>query len=176
MNDMTKAEIEQWMKDATYVDCTREYPDSCGNEEKTEIYQVGDDPQLYAVGYCNDHISEKWGERGYVRGVYLPYPVVKVIKTEVHVDYESGVGVLDENINLTFSVALEKAIENDMWMIREEWVSDEWIKPITGFTEYFADKDGRQIHPSIASYLATDWKVSKEPTERSYPKVSVKES
>jgi hypothetical protein len=72
---MNLKEINIWIKNATYVDETHDFPDSCGNEDSTEIYTVGDDPQLWALDYTNGHLCEKWGEHGWIRDVYEPYKV-----------------------------------------------------------------------------------------------------
>lgn len=85
---MTLDEIKQWVKEAKWVDTTREWPDSCGNEEEKRIYTYGDDSQLWAIDSCNGHITEKYGEKGYIRDEYEPRKVKAISRIVTLTEYE----------------------------------------------------------------------------------------
>lgn len=71
---MTLKELKNWLKSAVFISSTYEHVG--GNKYKTSIYEK--DGQLYAINSCNDHPSEKWGEKGYIRGEYeSPRPVTR---------------------------------------------------------------------------------------------------
>jgi hypothetical protein len=86
---MTEHEMKEWCKAAKEVDCVYEMPDSCGNEERTEIYRVGDDPQLWAVDFCNDHIVPTWGDKGWDYTNYQPRKVKAYVEVVEITKYES---------------------------------------------------------------------------------------
>ena len=72
---MNLQELNEWIKSAKYVDTDNEETDSCTNHYCSRIYEK--DGQFWQVDYCNEYPSEKWGEKGYIRGVYEPQPVRK---------------------------------------------------------------------------------------------------
>ena len=63
---MTKQELIDWTKTAEVVDY-RSHEDD-GNIYMFKIYKKDD--ELFLVNYCNAGPTEKWGERGYIRGEY----------------------------------------------------------------------------------------------------------
>ena len=76
---MTKQELQDWLKTATFV-CTsfQEY-DQSGNDDREEIWQK--DGKYYQLSKCNDGYNEVWGDKGYLRGVYHPMEVKKEERT-----------------------------------------------------------------------------------------------
>ena len=83
---MTKEQINEWIKNAKLVDivCDRDY-------EATQIYQVGDDPQLWAIYFCNDCMCFKMNNKGYiVLGEYEPVKVTKYIRVVEINEYVEG--------------------------------------------------------------------------------------
>lgn len=81
---MTKQEILDWVKQHKRIDGSFEY-DENGNKWGQTIHQVGED--FFAVEWCNDHPSEKWGDKGMIRGFYDPTKVKKHVKLVEHVTY-----------------------------------------------------------------------------------------
>ena len=59
---MTKNEIEQWIKKATFVTSSYFEYDGRGNREETRIYDK--DGQLYLINFFNKKPSPEWGEKG----------------------------------------------------------------------------------------------------------------
>jgi hypothetical protein len=82
---MTLEELKVWMKVSSPIDWNTEY-DSCTNELEQRIWKRDD--KLWAIDFCNDHPSEVWGEKGFIRDVYEPYEVTKETRmveiTEYH--------------------------------------------------------------------------------------------
>lgn len=76
---MNVEELADWLKASEFVDCDAS-TDGCGNALTTRIYLK--DGQYYRLEYCNGYPSEKFGEKGYIRGVYEP---IEVFKKEVEV-------------------------------------------------------------------------------------------
>jgi hypothetical protein len=70
---MNLQELNEWMKSHKCVDTTDFDIDGCDNRYYSKIYEVNG--QFFKVDFCNKYPSEKWGEKGYVRGVYEPKPV-----------------------------------------------------------------------------------------------------
>ena len=73
---MNLTELNAWMKSAKFVESANHDTDSCGNYTYSRIYEK--DGGFWRIEFMNNHPSEKWGKRGYVRGVYEPKPVHKV--------------------------------------------------------------------------------------------------
>jgi hypothetical protein len=71
---MTRKELEQWLAEAKFVDGESEF-DQNGNCEESRIYEHNG--QLYRLHFCNGTPSEKWGDKGFVRGVFEPRMVVR---------------------------------------------------------------------------------------------------
>ena len=76
---MDTQELGKWFEDAAIVH-SKEDIDGCTNIYLTRIYLK--DGKYYRLEYCNGHPCEKWGEKGYIRGVYEP---IEVFKKEVEV-------------------------------------------------------------------------------------------
>ena len=72
---MTLQELNDWMKSNRCIDHTEFDIDGCDNRYYSKIYDV--DGKFYKVDFCNEHPSAKWGEHGYIRGVYEPQLVRK---------------------------------------------------------------------------------------------------
>jgi hypothetical protein len=85
---MTEQEMKEWIKNAEWVDTQYEPTDSCGNEERTDIYRVGDDPQLWAVDSCNDHITPTYGDKGWDYTNYQPRKVIRTSRMVEIIEYE----------------------------------------------------------------------------------------
>lgn len=75
---MTKDELDEWIKQSTFIDSTEEYVDEQGNLEGFRIYKKNG--LYYRLEFCNDHPCEKWGDKEYMRGAYEPEIVTPVIK------------------------------------------------------------------------------------------------
>jgi len=67
---MTKQELQDWLKTATFVCTDIHHYDERGNEESAEIWTK--DGKFYKLYKCNREYCEKWGDHGYLRGVYEP--------------------------------------------------------------------------------------------------------
>jgi hypothetical protein len=77
---MIKDELDVWINEAKFIDSTEEYVDENGNLEGYRIYKKNG---IYnRVGFCNKYPSEKWGDNGYIRGVYEP-EIVKQMTREI---------------------------------------------------------------------------------------------
>jgi hypothetical protein len=76
---MNTKELADWLKDVEMVHCDEEV-DKCGNRLSERIFSKNG--KHYRLEYCNGYPSEKWGEKGYIRGVYEP---IEVFKKEVEV-------------------------------------------------------------------------------------------
>ena len=76
---MNTQELADWLKESEFVHCDTE-TDGCGNVLTTRIYLK--DGKYYRMEFCNGYPSEKWGDKGYIRGEYEP---IKVFKKEVEV-------------------------------------------------------------------------------------------
>ena len=90
MKTMNLEELKEWLKDAVIVYSNGEWEES-GNYYGEEVYQK--DGKLYRLGiykdgWGKDHFVEKWGEKGYVRGVYEPIPVKRYSEMIEKVWYE----------------------------------------------------------------------------------------
>jgi hypothetical protein len=72
---MSRDELNEWMKSHKCVDTTDFDIDGCDNRYYSKIYEV--DGEFFRVNFCNKYPSEKWGEKGYIRGVYEPEQVHK---------------------------------------------------------------------------------------------------
>lgn len=83
---MTLDELKDWMTTNKFVAFGHESVDGCGNEEVQKIYSV--DGKLFSVHFCNGHPTEKWSDKGYVRGVYEPEPVRAKHTVSVDTTYE----------------------------------------------------------------------------------------
>lgn len=77
---MNYQEMCSWLKSAKYVATWFEDHDKCDNDWCDEIYEK--DGKFYSVSFCNNHVSEKFGERGYIRGEYEPTEVIKKVETK----------------------------------------------------------------------------------------------
>jgi len=78
---MTKQEIDNWMRDAEFVDSIVSDQDR-DNEYETHIYKR--EEQLYAIYFCNGYVSERYTEgKGFVRGEYELIPVTKSTRKSV---------------------------------------------------------------------------------------------
>lgn len=67
---MTKKELEEWLKTATFVTVSHHEYDQSSNENMHEIWQK--DGKFYRLYKCNGHYSEKYGDNGFLRGFYQP--------------------------------------------------------------------------------------------------------
>lgn len=76
---MNVNELADWIRKSEFVHEDTETDDR-SNVYKSRIYRNGG--KLYRLEYCNGYPCEKWGEKGYIRGVYEP---VEVFKKEVEV-------------------------------------------------------------------------------------------
>ncbi len=92
---MNKQELEEWVKGTELCDEFQHY-DSSSNNYRSVVYKKGSD--FFVLEYCNGGVCEKFGDKGYVRGVYEPIPVTlktEVVTKEFWVD-EEGNNVLPE--------------------------------------------------------------------------------
>lgn len=71
---MTLPELKSWIASARHVE--RESDEYDSNNTASSIYEK--DGRFYRIEFMNGHPSEKYGERGYLRGVYEPEPVHRV--------------------------------------------------------------------------------------------------
>lgn len=76
---MTKQELHDWLKSATYVCTPYQRYDENGNDNRQEIWQK--DGKYYELGKCNGAYDEVWGDKGYLRGVYQPIECRKEERT-----------------------------------------------------------------------------------------------
>ena len=81
---MTKDELKQWLAESKRVDGHSDFDES-GNRAEWRIFER--DGQLYRLAFLNGHPSEKWGEKGYIRGVYEPRKVIRETETIEVVSY-----------------------------------------------------------------------------------------
>ena len=86
---MNLQELKKWMKSNVCIEHSDSDIDSCDNRFYSKIYEV--DGKFFKVECCNDGPCEKWGERGYVRGVYEPIPCHKESWLEYNYDWVSDV-------------------------------------------------------------------------------------
>lgn len=72
---MNKQEIKEWIESGDLVDIIKSEYDESGNFYSENIYKKDD---KYYLIYFYDRIpSEKWGEKGFIRGVYEPIEVTR---------------------------------------------------------------------------------------------------
>lgn len=83
---MNLTELNAWMKSHKCIDTTSVDIDGCDNRYYSKIYEV--DGKFFKVDFCNNYPSEKWGNRGYIRGEYEPKPVHKVSWMEYHYEWQ----------------------------------------------------------------------------------------
>jgi len=76
---MTKQELQDWLKSATFVCVSFQEYDYNSNNNTREIWQK--DGKYYELGKCNREYNEAWGDKGYLRGVYKPKEVKKEVRT-----------------------------------------------------------------------------------------------
>lgn len=81
---MTKAELLKWIEHSIEIECYGNY-DENGNYNGYTILEV--DSKLYRIDYCNGSPVEKYGDHGYIRGVYEPIEVKKQVKIVEKVEY-----------------------------------------------------------------------------------------
>ena len=83
---MNKEQLEKWIKEAQYATTSRKDYDASGNCWATVIYRHSG--KLHSLSFLNRHPCEKWGEKGWIRGVYEPQEVVRKTKMVEEVYYE----------------------------------------------------------------------------------------
>jgi hypothetical protein len=81
---MTKEELQKWIAESKLVDSHSEF-DANGNYEEWRVYQR--DGELFRLEFQNGHPYEKWGEEGFIRGVYEVRKVIRETKTVEVVTY-----------------------------------------------------------------------------------------
>lgn len=74
---MTKEELVQWLSQSKMVDGDTEFDES-GNCEEWRVYER--DGELFRLEFLNGRPCEKWGDKGYIRGVYEPKKVIRKTK------------------------------------------------------------------------------------------------
>lgn len=67
---MTKQELNEWLETATFICTESQSFDLSGNEDVVEIWEK--DGKFYKLFKCNSSYCEEWGEKGRIRGVYIP--------------------------------------------------------------------------------------------------------
>lgn len=84
---MTKAELMEWIESANlnYAESHSGY-DENGNFYDTRIYEK--DGSFYKIEFCNDHPSEVYGVKGYIRGEYQPVKVKRIETQVIQVTWE----------------------------------------------------------------------------------------
>jgi len=93
---MTKEELDQWFKEAEWVNGS--YHESDGNVWEERIYKHSG--EFFVLSFCNNRPSSVYGEKGYVKGVYQPTPVTPTERT-VKVTY---IDYLDKDMRLVTTV------------------------------------------------------------------------
>jgi len=90
MEPMTEEQLNEWFKTVKYVEHARLEYDSRSNKESALIYE-DESGKFYMVEYMNGNVSEEWGEKGYIRGSYLPTEVVKKVTIVEHTEWEAPI-------------------------------------------------------------------------------------
>lgn len=83
---MTEKQLEKWMEQTTFIDSLIEH-DSCGNDWRTSIYQIGE--KLYAVDYCNESPISRNRVKDEALRDYTPIEVVKKTRQIEEIYYYS---------------------------------------------------------------------------------------
>jgi hypothetical protein len=83
---MNKEELKEWFKQSKYICLSSSEYDESGNYWSEAIYEHNGKP--YSISFCNKETLEKWGEKGYIRGVYEPREVIRKTEMIERVYYE----------------------------------------------------------------------------------------
>lgn len=83
---MTKDELMEWIKSADYITSDSEGYDENGNLDEERIYEK--DLTFYKIHFMNNHPSEVWGVKGYIRGEYQPVKVKRIERQIIQVTWE----------------------------------------------------------------------------------------
>ncbi len=72
---MNKEEVRTFLNDSRLVTTTFSEQDGRGNLVQIRIYE--NSGKLYELYFCNGTVSEFFGPKGYIKGVYRPKLVTK---------------------------------------------------------------------------------------------------